>query len=159
MYTISAGLLHTIMSSPGIPHALKYSLVMGGFSCGIVSRHIAIDKILNISAHGIYLYKYSHTYCAKKNRPFSTYTVPSKRSNNTIYNKYRLSFTSRFSLILFTLSPSLTCIWSINTDQFFQQISHVEVKSYTKVNILCSFPAAGTTLCSPKRCSIQKGNI
>lgn len=44
-------------------------------------------------------------------------------------------FKSRFSLIIYP-SPSLTCIWSINTDQFFQQTSHVEVKSYTKVNIL-----------------------
>lgn len=57
VYTISAGLPHTIMISPGIRHALKYSLVMGGFSCGIVSRQIATDKILNINAHRIYLYK------------------------------------------------------------------------------------------------------
>lgn len=50
------------MSSPGIRHALKYSLVMGGFSCGgIVSRQIAMDKTLNINADGICLYKYSLT--------------------------------------------------------------------------------------------------
>lgn len=60
VYTISAGLPHTIMSSPGIRHALKYSLVMGGFSCGIVSRQIATDKTLNINAHRIYLYKLTY---------------------------------------------------------------------------------------------------